>query len=305
MNAAARSADQGDEGSPGRPVRTLRLDLAYEGTWYHGFGIQPGRLTIQEVVEEALARSLGEQVRVTAAGRTDAGVHASGQVVSFATRGRLSPSQLVRAANAHLPDDIVVEAAAEMPPAFDARRSALKRHYRYLIWNHPRPNLWLRRWTWHQSDRLDLAAMNVAAGCLIGEHDFASFVGGMAQEPAGRSTIRTVERTSWWRDGDLIGFEITANAFLRHMVRGIVGTLLLVGRGRLDSAQLQKIVVAADRRLSGPNAPAHGLILVRVTYPADMTQANERRTERHDYGASVLGSVTGRTFGSGKSTSLA
>src|SRR5690349_18686145 len=205
--------------------RTLRLDLAYEGARYSGFGIQPGRLTVQEVLEEALARSLGEQVRVTAAGRTDTGVHASGQVISFMTNGRLRPAELVRAVNAHLPEDILVEAAAEMPVTFDARRTALRRHYRYLIWNHRLPDLWLRRWSWHIEDRLDVGAMDEAASRLLGEHDFASFAGGQAQEPAGRTTIRAIERAHWWRDGDLVGFEVTANAFLRHMVRGIVGTL--------------------------------------------------------------------------------
>jgi len=292
-------------GPSGRPVRTLRLDLAYEGTRYHGFGLQPGgRLTIQEVVEEALARSLGEQVRVTPAGRTDAGVHANGQVVSFTTSGRLAPAQLVRAANAHLPEDVLVEAAAEMPASFDARRSAIRRHYRYLIWNHPRPNLWLRRWSWHQADRLDIAAMNAAAASLIGEHDYASFAGGMAQEPAGRTTIRTVERACWWQDGNLIGFEITANAFLRHMVRGIVGTLLQVGRGRLDSAQLSEILAAADRRQSGPNAPPHGLTLIGVDYPEQFKSITDRREGRREDRAADMIDVIVKIHGPGMSAGL-
>ena len=302
MDPAARPP-----GDPsGRPARTLRLDLAYEGTRYHGFGLQPGgRLTIQEVVEEALARSLGEQVRVTAAGRTDAGVHASGQVVSFTTSGRLQPPELVRAANAHLPEDVIVEAAAEMPASFDARRSALRRHYRYLIWNHPRPNLWLRRWSWHQANRLDLPAMNAAAACLLGEHDFASFAGGMSQEPAGRTTIRTVERACWWQNGDLIGFEITANSFLRHMVRGIVGTLLQVGRGRLDSAQLSEIRAAADRRQGGPNAPPHGLTLVGVDYPEQIESITDRcegrRQDRADDRVELIGKIYGPGMSAGVS----
>ena len=219
------------------------------------------------MLEEALARSLGEQVRVTAAGRTDAGVHASGQVVSFTTSGRLRPPEIVRAANAYLPEDVIVEAAAEMPAAFDARRSALRRHYRYLIWNDPQPNLWRRRWTWHLPERLDEVAMDAAARGLIGEHDFASFAGQQAREPGSRTTVRTVEYAACWRDGALLRFEITANAFLRHMVRAIVGTLVQVGRGRLDSAQFSDILGAADRRRGGPNAPAHGLILNGVDYP--------------------------------------
>jgi tRNA pseudouridine38-40 synthase len=259
----------------GEAGRTIRLDLAYEGTQYHGFGIQPGRCTIQEVLEEALARSLGERVRVTAAGRTDAGVHASGQVVSFTTRGRLAAPELLRAANAYLPEDVLVYDAAEAPPDFDARRSALRRHYRYLIWNGRLPDLWWRRWAWHLSDRLDVDAMQAASDHLLGPHDFGSFLGHRAQEPSGRTTVRTVERARWWRDGPLIGFEITANAFVRHMVRGIVGTLREVGRGRLEPAQLGTILEAQDRRQAGPNAPSHGLTLTGVEYPAqfEVTQA--------------------------------
>jgi len=285
--------------------RTLRLDVAYEGTQYSGFGIQPGRPTVQEVLEEALTRSLGEQIRVTAAGRTDAGVHASGQVVSFTTSGRLGPSEIVRAANAHLPDDVVVEAAAEMSPEFDARRSALRRHYRYLIWNARLPDLWLRRRSWHIADGLDASAMDEAAQRLIGQHDFASFAGGMAQEPAGRTTVRTVERANWWRDGDLVGFEITANAFLRHMVRGIVGTLVQVGRGRLDSAQFGNMIAAADRRQSGPNAPPHGLMLIGVDYPpafeTDSGLEQERWARRAPHGPIAHHqSVIGETRGDGR-----
>jgi len=186
------------------------------------------------VLEEALARSLGgERVRVTAAGRTDAGVHASGQVVSFTTRGRLAAADLLRAANAYLPEDVIVHGAAEAPPELDARRSALRRHYRYIIWNARLPNLWWRRWVWHLTDRLDQAPMQMAADRLLGTHDFASFLGHRSQEPSGRTTIRTVERVHWWQDGPLIGFEITANAFLRHMVRGIVGTLIEVGEHKV------------------------------------------------------------------------
>jgi len=270
-------------GATGEAVRTVRLDLAYEGTRYHGFGRQPNRQTIQEVLEQALARSLGEQVRVTAAGRTDAGVHASGQVVSFTTRGRLAPAELLRAANAHLPDDVLVHGAADAPPELDARRSALRRHYRYLIWNHRLPSLWWRRWAWHQTDHLDLKGMQAAADQLVGTHDFVSFLGHLAQESAGRTTIRTVERAEWWQDGNLIGFEITANAFLRHMVRGIVGTLLSVGRGRLDPAQFGTILEAADRRKAGANAPPHGLILTGVDYPDhfEVTRGTDERYQEY------------------------
>ena len=251
----------------GAVERTIRLDLQYEGTNYHGFGIQPGRPTIQEVLEEAIAGALGEPVRVTAAGRTDAGVHASGQVVSFRTHGRLDPKALVRATNVRLPDDVLVVGAAEMPRHFDARRSALRRHYRYTVWNRPLPSLWLRRWAWHISEPLDLARLRTASERLIGRRDFAAFVGGLAREPRGRSTTRTVERAQWAAEEGVLRFEITADAFLRQMIRGIVGTLVWVAQGRLDAEQFEEIIRAADRKRAGPNAPPAGLMLVGVDYP--------------------------------------
>ena len=221
------------------------------------------------MLEETLGSILGERVRVTAAGRTDAGVHASGQVVSFRTRGRLEAAALMRAANARLPDDIQVERAAEAPPGFDARRCASGRHYRYTIWNRPLRNLWQRRWSWHVRDPLDVTRMGEAAGLLVGRRDFAAFAGGAAREPTGRSTVRTVERADWSRQDGLLRFEIAADAFVRQMVRGIVGTLVEVGRGRLSTEQFGEIVASADRRRAGPNAPPHGLMLVGVDYPEE------------------------------------
>ena len=258
--------------------RTIALGLVYEGTRYHGFGVQPGQPTIQEVLEKALAACLGERIRVTAAGRTDAGVHATGQVVSFATGGRLQVDALIRAINAGLPEDVwVTWADDEVPDGFDARRSALRRHYRYCIWNRPDPDIWRRRWTWHVPDRLDERAMDRTAAGLVGRRDFGAFAGQLAREPADRTTVRTVERAAWWRDGPILNFEITADAFLRHMVRGLVGTLVLVGRGRLNQAQFAGIVAAADRRLAGPNAPRQGLTLVGVDYPTGILPGQSNR----------------------------
>ena len=259
-------------------VRTVALGLAYEGTRYHGFGIQPGHPTVQEVLEEALTACLGERIRVTAAGRTDAGVHATGQVVSFTTGGRLGAEELLRAGNAGLPEDVrVTWADDEVPEGFDARRSALRRHYRYCIWNHADPDIWRRRWTWHVSDRLDHARMERAAASLVGRRDFGGFAGQLAREPAGRTTVRTVERATCWRDGPILNFEITADAFLRHMVRGLVGTLVLVGRGRLNQADFEEMVAAADRRRAGPNAPPQGLTLIGVDYPSRVISEQSNR----------------------------
>lgn len=247
-------------------MRTIRLDLEYDGSAYAGFGLQPRRPTIQGEIERALAETLGERVRVTAAGRTDAGVHAAAQVVSFRTGSGLGVDALVRALNARLPEDVQVLAAADVPPDFDARRSALRRHYRYTIWRGDRRNLWWRRYCHHVPGPLDLAAMRAAAASLVGRHDFAAFASGLGEDPGVRSTVRTVEQAEWIEDGLLLHFAIAADAFLRHMVRAIVGTLLWVGRGRLDPPAVAAILAGRDRRRAGPNAPACGLMLVGVDY---------------------------------------
>ena len=260
-------------------MRTIRLDLAYEGTNYHGFGIQPNGPTIQEVLEETLATIVGERPWVTAAGRTDAGVHASGQVVSFRTNSRLCPRALMRAANARLPDDIQVESAAEMPPEFDARRSALRRRYRYTICNRRQRDFWQRRWSWHIGRPLDVLAMQAASDLLLGRRGFAAFLGQAAREPAKGSTVRMVEQATWQAERGILLFDITADGFLRHMVRGIVGTLVWVGRGRLDAAGFGEIVASGDRRRAGPNAPPAGLMLVGVEYPERFTREDAEDDE--------------------------
>lgn len=268
-----------DPHHPTPVARTLRLDLAYEGTSYHGFGMQPNGPTIQEVLEETLATILGQRPRVTAAGRTDAGVHASAQVVSFRTTSGLCPTALMRAANARLPDDIQVESAAEMLPEFDARRSALRRRYRYTICNRRRRDFWQRRWSWHIADPLDVAAMQHASSVLLGRRSFAAFLGQGAREPMGSSTVRTVEHATWRAERGILLFDITADGFLRQMVRGIVGTLVWVGRGRLDADGVREIVASGDRRRAGPNAPPAGLMLVGVEYPERFTREDAEHDE--------------------------
>jgi tRNA pseudouridine38-40 synthase len=246
--------------------RVIRLELAYEGTRFSGFGLQPGRLTVQGVLEEALAGVLGEPVRVTAAGRTDAGVHARRQVVSFATSARLPAAALGAALRSRLPEDVIALGAGDADPAFDARRCAVRRHYRYSIWTAEAPSLCWRRFSLHWTERLDEERMNAAAAELTGRHDFSSFIGRAAQEPAERSAVRTVARAGWRRRGDLLHFECSADAFARHMVRNMVGTLLWVGRGRLAPADVSDILAARDRRAAGPTAPARGLTLMQVDY---------------------------------------
>jgi tRNA pseudouridine38-40 synthase len=247
-------------------VRTLRLLLEYDGTAYQGWGIQPAVPTIQGAVEATLASILGHPVRVTAGGRTDAGVHAVGQVASLRTPSRLPPETIARAANARLPADIRVRAVAEAPPGFDARRWALWRSYRYTLWRDELPNIWWQRYCYHVPGPLDLGAMRRAARWLLGRHDFAAFATHQAQANRPQSTTRTVLAARWRCEGAFWHFDIVADAFLRHMVRTIVGTLLLVGRGQLAPAAVGEILRQRDRRRAGPTAPAAGLTLMQIGY---------------------------------------
>jgi tRNA pseudouridine38-40 synthase len=242
------------------------MGLEYEGTRYHGFAVQPAQLTIQAAVEGALQRVLGHPVRVTPAGRTDSGVHARGQVISFATDAQLPAGRIGRALNALLPPDIVAGPGEEAGAGFDARRGARRRHYRYSVWNGERPNLWCGRYSCHLTGSLDEENMNIAAGLLVGRRDFASFVGHAAQQPIGSSSVRTLESARWSRDGDMLHFDCSADAFARHMVRNIVGTLLWVGRGRLSPSDVTQVVAVRDRRAAGPTAPARGLTFMNVDY---------------------------------------
>ena len=253
--------------------RVIRMALEYDGTCYYGFARQPRLPTIQGVMERALAELLGHPVRVTPGGRTDAGVHARGQVLSFRTEARMPAEAISPAVNARLPGDIVAGAVRAASPGFDARRSARRRHYRYSVWNRDRPNLWLRRYSLQVAGALNETAMAEAAATLLGRHDFTSFIGHAAQQPQASSPVRTIERAQWSREGDLLNFDCSADGFARHMVRTIVGTLLWVGRGRLSREQFGHVLAARDRRTAGPTVPPGGLTLVRVDYDDRESQA--------------------------------
>jgi tRNA pseudouridine38-40 synthase len=248
-------------------VRTLRLALEYDGTDYHGFGIQPVAPTIQGALEAALSAALGHSVRVTAAGRTDAGVHAVGQVVSLRTHSMLDADATRRATNARLPADIRVRSVEEVTERFDARRSAAWRHYRYTIWRDAAPNIWWRRYSYHLPDPLNLPAMRRGTKRLVGRFDYAAFATHRTRSGKPERTTRTVLGARWTRHGAYWDFDIVADAFLRHMVRCIVGTLLLVGRNRITPADVTAILLGADRRGAGPTVPAAGLTLMQVGYP--------------------------------------
>ena len=241
----------------------FKLILEYEGTAYHGWQVQPGLPTIQGLLQDALARIVGAPVSVTGAGRTDAGVHALAQVASFRADTRLDLPTLRRALNASLPRDIVVRQAAEVPPEFDARRSAQSKIYRYSILYRDHPSAFLGRHSLYVPHPLEFAAMARAAELVVGTHDFSAFRAGTC---TAATPVRTVLRAAWRQDGDLWNFEITANAFLQYMVRILVGTLLEVGRGKRPPSHVAEVLVTKDRRRAGKTAPPHGLCLVEVHY---------------------------------------
>jgi tRNA pseudouridine38-40 synthase len=244
-------------------MRRFKLILEYEGTAYHGWQVQPGLATIQGVLQATLTRIASVPVQVTGAGRTDAGVHALGQVASFSADPRLDTLTLRKALNANLPRDIVVCRVEEASPDFDARRSARSKTYRYTILRRDYPSAWLARHSLYVPYPLDVEAMAEAARVLIGTHDFSAFRAGTC---TAATPVRAVLDASWRVAGDLVHFEITANAFLQHMVRIILGTLLEVGRGKRTPSDVATILASRERRRAGKTAPPHGLCLVEVHY---------------------------------------
>ena len=252
------------------PVRFFRATVAYDGTDFFGWQYQKDRRTVQLVFEQALERIVGRPIRVVASGRTDAGVHAIGQVVSFAAATRLDPPTLQRALNAHLPSDVAVRALEVAPDGFHAVRDAVSKCYRYILQDGTPFDLFRRRYAWQVPWRLDERLMAEGGRYLVGEHDFAAY-----QTSGSRrvSTIRHVTRIEVARrpgsPWDWIEIEIEANGFLYNMVRNIVGTLMLVGRGDYRPPWTADVLASRDRRQAGPTAPPQGLFLVSVRYRDD------------------------------------
>lgn len=240
----------------------LALLVEYEGTRYSGFQVQKGQPTIQGEIEAALRQLTSERIRIVGASRTDSGVHALGQVVSFRTASELPPQTFIRGLNYYLPEDISVGAVALVGDGFDARRHALSRHYRYTILNRAvRSPLWLRR-AYLVDAPLDAAAMDRACQALAGKHDFAPFTSAMAP----RSTVRTVYRAEVIRAGELVTLDIEADAFLPQQVRRTVGALVAVGLGRSQVEEFRELVASEGSGVALPAAPAHGLCLLAVNY---------------------------------------
>jgi len=243
-------------------MAVYRVDFGYDGTGFRGFARQVGQRTVQGVLEDCLSRVLGASVVTTGAGRTDAGVHAKHQVVSFEWSDALDATRLARSLNGMLAPEVVIGPISMMAGDFSARFSARWRQYRYMVLNAPLPDPLTRHRCWHIVDELDLAQMNDAAGRLVGEHDFASF----CRTPDSGSTTRRVLSATWTLETPMSVFTITANAFCHQMVRSIVGLMIDIGRGRRRPEDIESVLAARDRSKASNMAPPHGLILWEVGY---------------------------------------
>ena len=244
-------------------MRTLKLTLAYDGTGFVGWQRQAEGDSIQGLLEDALARFEGGRVTVHGAGRTDAGVHALGQVASARVTLTHDAQTLTRALNAQLPANIRVVSVEDVADDFHARFSAKSKTYRYQIRNTPTASPFERFWVWHVPEQLAVDTMNDAARMLIGTHDFAAFRS-VGSEAGG--TVRTIFDSRWRNASGLLTYEVSGDGFLRHMVRAIVGTLVDVGRGWRPPTEIERLLAGGSRAEAGATAPAHGLILVSVVY---------------------------------------
>lgn len=242
----------------------IAIGIEYDGTAYNGWQRQRNGAGVQERVEEALTEVANEVVEVTCAGRTDAGVHASGQVVHFDTTSDRSDHGWLLGANSNLPDDVNVSWVQRVDEEFHARFSATARSYRYRILNRPVRSALLRRRAWWVYQELDHERMHNAAQALLGEHDFSAFRAAGCQAS---TAVREIASIGVARDGDLVVLDVTANAFLQHMVRNIIGNLVAVGSGEETVEWARDVLERRDRTEGGVAAPPHGLMLVRVEYP--------------------------------------
>jgi tRNA pseudouridine38-40 synthase len=282
MNSPVKWADA-NRWNPDSPMRNIRLTLAYDGSPFAGWQVQPDARTVQGELEAAILRLTGEEVRVLSAGRTDAGVHALGQVASFLTSSTIPGEKWRPALQGQLPPEIVVRDSEETPSEFHATFSATSKRYRYVIFNSVIEDPFLRRYVWRLNGSLDAVAMSNAARCLLGTHDFRCFE---TEWPNKATSVRTVmdvrlqSVAQWnvWSDESvadtpptavgtpIVVFEIEADGFLYNMVRSIVGTLVNIGRGRWPVDAMLQIIKGQDRTRAGETAPAEGLYLVQVHY---------------------------------------
>jgi tRNA pseudouridine38-40 synthase len=250
------------------------LVLEYDGTEYCGFQYQINAPTIQDEIEKALFRLTGERVRVVSASRTDTGVHAKGQIVSFRTGSDLGTLAYKNGLNHFLPPDIAVKVSYKVNDKFNVQLDAISREYRYVLYNCETRSPLRREFSYQISGELNIEEMNLASQALIGEHDLASFVSDFSQSNI-KSTLRKVYKARLSRDGDLVYFDIIAKSFLPHQVRNTVGTLIRVGLGRLKVEEFQTIMEAKKPGAAGPKVPAQGLYLMQVNYPCPLGEYDE------------------------------
>ena len=241
----------------------VALQVAYNGRHYHGWQCQKGAVSVQEKLESALTQVADTPIKVVCAGRTDAGVHASGQVVHFDTPNTRPLRAWTHGGNANLPDDIAIQWAQVVPEAFHARFSAVARQYRYVIYNHPmRPALMDKEVTWNYRP-LDVEKMQQAASYLEGEHDFSSFRAAACQA---HNPVRQVHHVKVYAAGNYVVIDVRANAFLQHMIRNFAGLLMTIGTGQQPPSWAKEVLLACDRRQSAATAPAYGLYFVNAEY---------------------------------------
>ena len=244
-------------------MKRVKLTVAYDGTAYHGWQVQPEGDTIQEELEKHLSQLLGEEIHILGVSRTDAGVHAQGNVAVFNTSHRMPVDKIALAMNTRLPADIKVQKSEQVADDFHPRFCETRKTYRYQIWNRPIPNPLVSRFSTYYYYKLDEKKMQQAADYLIGEHDFSSFCTAKPDRP---NHVRTIYRCDVTRDGDMITVMITGNGFLYNMVRIMTGTLLRVAQGKIEPESIPEIIGRKNRQLAGPTAPACGLYLNKVFY---------------------------------------
>ncbi|HEU5401155.1 MAG TPA: tRNA pseudouridine synthase A [Terriglobales bacterium] len=267
-------------------ARNLKLTIAYDGSEFHGWQIQPDRPTVQGILSEVIGRTTGEKVLPQGSGRTDTGVHARAQVTSFTTDSTIPLVNFRKVLNDRLPPAIRILSVEEVPSEFHARHSAIAKTYEYRVYCAEIVPPWLARYVAHHPWPLDRASVFAAAAFVLGEHDFTSFAAvdpdrgtrseedddeyaldaGTRLAPKHATNIRTITESSWHHDGDEIAYTVRGNGFLHHMVRNLVGTMLVIGKGTWQPEDMKRILDARDRSAAGPTAPANGLWLMSVEY---------------------------------------
>ncbi|MCL4111970.1 UNVERIFIED_CONTAM: hypothetical protein GTU68_008724, partial [Idotea baltica] len=255
--------------------RNIKITIAYDGTDYVGWQVQPNGPTIQAAIEKALKKLTGETRRVMGSGRTDSGVHAVGQVAAFQTESSIPARKFQRGLQTFLPDDIQIQSSCEVHELFHATHWAIRKHYRYIIGNAEQMSPFWRRYVHHFHGKLDLQHMQDACQYLLGQHDFRCFE---SHYPNRATSIRTIESATVTAHGDFLWFDVEADGFLYNMVRAIGGTLLKIGRGYWPPEMMKTIIDKQDRSIAGETAPPHGLYLMRVDYRSEPNSSDNAPT---------------------------